>query len=259
MSLPPEVTPLVNALLTGARDVLGANFAGFYIRGSLASGGFDPSTSDVDMLIVTNGPLSDAEFRALGAMHNSIPPADNRFALPYDMAYIDRATLRRFEPGQRYAKIGHGEPLHRSDHRANWVFERWTLREQGIVVSGPGLKTLIDPVTPDDLRTAAGDELAYRLRAWTDEEWPRDELRVRAAQAFEVETVCRALYTFRKGALCTKHEALAWAIESLPGRWHDLIRRAKAHRYDTTEDEAGVQPALEFLLWGVSEATSNPP
>src|SRR5581483_12314041 len=61
--LHPTAYPQINAtlrLLEGdVRAVLGARFAGMYLYGSLASGDFDPATSDVDFLVVTAGPLAE--------------------------------------------------------------------------------------------------------------------------------------------------------------------------------------------------------
>lgn len=255
MSLPASVTSLVEALLAGFREALADNFVGLYLTGSLALGGFDAASSDVDILVATERPLSDAEFAAVGALHERISPDGNRYGLPYDVTYIDRANLRRFAPGQRHVKVGHGEPLHRGDHRPNWVLERWTARERGIAIAGPDPKTLIDRISPDEMRHAARDELRYRLRAWTQGVWPREELEVRAAQAFEVETVCRALHTLASGDLCTKREALAWALRNLPERWHSLIEWAKRNRGDATVDARRTEDALAFVHWAVTEGS----
>ena len=62
---PAAVAPLIEALLDGVREALGENFVGCYLCGSLALGGFDPEASDVDVLVVTGRPVSDAEFAAL--------------------------------------------------------------------------------------------------------------------------------------------------------------------------------------------------
>jgi hypothetical protein len=254
VTLPPDVSALLDALLAGLREALGDNLVGVYLGGSLALGDFDPGTSDVDILVVTERPLWDAEYGAISALHELIPADGNRYEVPYDVAYIERATLRRFAPGQTHVKIGHGEPLHRAEHRPNWVLERWTVREHGITVLGPDPKTLIDPIAPAEIREAVREELGERLRHWTDGSWPREEIAHRGAQAFEVETVCRALYTLANGGLPTKPQAVAWAQKMLPTRWHALIEWARANRGDGTRDEAKVEEAMGFLRWAVSEA-----
>ncbi len=250
---PAEVAPLVEALLDGVREALGENLTGVYLCGSLALGGFDPETSDVDVLVVTGEPVSDAEFAALKALHERLPAEGNDFSLDYDVYYIDRETVRQFAEGQRHVKVGHGEPFSWRKNRPNWVLERWTVRERGVTVAGPDPKALIDPVSAGDLRNAAGAELRARLQHWTDGSWPREELAHIGAQAFEVETVCRALFTVEVGEVSSKGTAVEWALASLPGRWHLLIEWSQAHPRDLTRDEGKIPEVLEFLGWAAEK------
>ena len=39
--------------------ILGENLIGFYLYGSLAAGGFEPSRSDIDFVVITRGRLPD--------------------------------------------------------------------------------------------------------------------------------------------------------------------------------------------------------
>ena len=251
---PREVAPLIEALLDGVRDALSENMTGMYFSGSLALGGFDPETSDVDVLVVTGRPVSDAEFAALKALHERVPPEGNEFSLDYDVYYIDRETIRRFTEGQRHVKVGHGEPFGWRRHRPNWVLERWTVRERGVAVAGPDPKTLIDPVSPGDLRSAASAELRSRVQHWTDGSWPREELAHLGAQAFEIETVSRASFTVESGEVSSKRTAVEWALVSLPGRWGDLVEWSQAHTRDLTRDEGKIPEVLEFLAWAAAKA-----
>jgi predicted nucleotidyltransferase len=250
---PLEVALLIDALLPRIEDALGDNLAGVYLCGSLALGGFDPQSSDVDVLVVTELPVSDREMAALRVLHDLLPPAGNEFGLDYEVYYIDRLTLRRFAPGQRHVKVGIDDPFGWTEHRPNWVLERWTVREHGVTLLGADPQTLIDPVSPDEMREAAAGELRIRLGNWMDGRWPRSELRTIGTQAFEVETVCRALQTVETGKPDTKRAAVAWALAALPERWHALIEWADRQRKDTGTDESRVAEVLEFLRWGVAE------
>jgi predicted nucleotidyltransferase len=246
---PAAVAPLVDALLDGVSEALGDNFVGFYLCGSLALGGFDPDTSDVDVLVVTGRPVSDAEFAALKALHEALPAEGNDFSLDYDVYYVDRETIRRFAEGQRHVKVGTGEPFSWRQNRANWALERWIVRERGVTVAGPDPKSLIDPVSPDDLRSAASAELRARLQNWTDGSWPREELAHLGTQAFEIETVCRALLTVESGEVSSKRVAVEWALASLPESWLELIEWSQAHTRDMGRDESKAPDVLEFLRW----------
>lgn len=231
------------------REALGDNVLGVYLGGSLALGDFDPETSDVDVLAVTELPLSREEIARLAVLAGNLPPSGNHFGLDYEAYLIDRATVRRFVPGQRHVKVASDEPLDWIEHRPCWVIERWIVREHGVTLMGSDPKTLIDPVAPDDLRAAAVGELQARLRHWRDGSWPMSEMAHRGAQAFEVETVCRALHTVETGEPSTKRAAVAWALKALPERWRDLIEWSQRHKKELTEDPARVPEVLELLAW----------
>lgn len=173
-NLPPEVAPLIEELTAGIRDALGENIVGVYLRGSLALGGFDPSTSDVDLLVVTERPVSEVEGEALEALHNRIPPTNADGAgRRYEVSYIDRAAIRRFGPSQRlHPRSGDEAPFEWYAHRDNFVLERWTVRERGVTLLGPDPKTLIDLVSTEEIRAAVASELRIRIVDWAGSAGP---------------------------------------------------------------------------------------
>ena len=251
-TLPVEVTPLLEALLGGVQDALGENVAGVYLCGSLALGSFDPETSDVDVLVVTEKPVTEAQLVSLQALHERIPVEGNEFGRPYEVYYIDRQTLRRFEPGQRHVKAGVDEEFGWKPQRQNWVIERWTVRQHGLVVLGPDPAELIDPVTTDDLREAARSELQVRIADWAREgAEPEPWLQRRSSQAYEAITVCRALYTIECGSLPSKSEALEWALTSLPQEWQAVAHWARKHQDDRTFGTEMLPELIRFVQWAV--------
>jgi len=254
MGLPFAGAAPIEELLAGVREALGDNLVGAYACGSLALGDFDPATSDVDLLVVTELPLSGADMGRLAGVHERIPPSYDVPGRDYEVYYIDRAALRRFAPGQRHVKIEPGAPLYRTEQRPGWVIERWVVRERGLRLAGPDPKTLIDPVSPDDMRKAAVGELDARLRNWSDGRWPPSEMAQRGAQAFEVETVCRALYTISTGEASSKRVAVEWALANLPVHWHELIRWSREHKKEQTEDPWRVPEVMGLLAWAVEAA-----
>src|SRR5689334_8314974 len=120
LSLPQDVAGILKLLLAGLEQALRSNLVGAYLRGSLALGDFIPATSDVDVLTVTERPVSVAEFAALAALHAQLAASPNPYGNRMEMAYIDRAALRRFEPGRQHPTLGQGEVLAWSEHHANW-------------------------------------------------------------------------------------------------------------------------------------------
>lgn len=243
---------MLEALLAGLRHALGPQLVGVYLRGSLALGDFIPATSDIDVLVVAAHPITDEQFAALAALHAQLAALPNAYASRMEMAYVDRASLRRFEPGRRHPTLGQGEALVWSEHRDNWVLERWTVRERGVTLLGPDPHTLIDPIGPDELRAA----VRARLHDWAD--WAAqpddpDWLLPRAHKAYVIETMCRALATLASGELWSKPRAVAWALTSLPEPWRTTVRRSQSWRSDTTPDPAIVPEVVRFVHWAATK------
>jgi predicted nucleotidyltransferase len=234
----PEVNSILNVLLAEAQAILVEQFIGLYLYGSLACGGFDRH-SDVDFVVVTQAELPDARFTALQEIHAHLSTLDSWCATQLEGSYIPRAALRRYDPVHAlhvHIDRGNGETLKRMNiHHENlrrawwggWVVLRSNLWEHGITVAGAAPHTLIDPVTPKDLRQAT---LAL-LQGWAANilEDP-SQMDTRGYQSYVVLTLCRILYTLQHGTLVSKPIAVDWARETLGEQWLPLIDRAWAGR-----------------------------
>lgn len=245
--------------MQGFRAALGDNLVGVYLGGSLATGEFDPETSDVDLLVVMEKAITDSQLGTLRMLHERIRVDENQFGQPYEVYYIDRATVRLYAPGQRHVKAGIDEEFGWKAHRQNWVIERRIIREHGVVLCGPEPGELIDPVEDNDVREAARSELRIRIddwaREWNDGVNPAPWIEKRAAQSFEVVTVCRALMTAETGELPSKPKAFEWGSRSLPAEWTALVHWAQEHRNDQTKGTERVPEIIRFVQWAAAKAT----
>ncbi len=253
MNLSKDVQEILNTLLSGVRKVLEGNLIGVYLRGSLVTSDFMPETSDLDILAVTDRPVNETEFASLVALHTHIADLSNPYADRIEIAYIDRGALRRFEPGFLHPTLGQRETLVRTEHGANWILERWMMREHGIGLFGPDPMTLIDPVSSQDLRAA----VHARLRDWAD--WANDpedpDWKLGPGhKKYVVETMCRALYAIAFGELSNKRLAVVWALETLPEPWRSTVERSQIWRDDVSIDSATLVPEVKrFVLWASEE------
>ncbi len=168
----PTVNVLLADLLAQMRPILGGDLIGLYLDGSLALGDFDPATSDVDFIAAIARPLSAAQSDALAAMHRQMRDSGRPFATELEGSYIPRPALRRHDPADAtFANLERGsdEVLKYKTHHSDWVIHRTTVREHGIALFGPPPATLIDPVSPDDVRraTTLNEHLFNRCRMET--------------------------------------------------------------------------------------------
>jgi len=247
----PDVNALLQELLSGVETVLGDHFVGMYLYGSLASGDFDQS-SDIDFVVVTDDEIAGDRFLALRAMHARIAASHSRWATELEGSYIPQVALRRYDPANaQHPRIDRGEgDLVMAQHGSDWVIQRHVLREHGVVVAGPDLRTLIDPVASNELRWAV---LADLREWWAPMLDDPVRLQKRGYQCYAVLTMCRMLYTLEGGAVVSKPVAARWAQETLGGRWGPLIERALVGRHNPQvkaqpDDVNATQEIIRYTL-----------
>jgi predicted nucleotidyltransferase len=237
-----DVNAVLQRLLTDVQAVLGSEFIGMYLYGSLASGDFDQQTSDIDFVVVTAHELPDDLIAALGTIHDRLAASGLALATKLEGSYLPLATLRRYDPSyRRFPSINEGR-FWVCGHGNDWVIQRHILREQGVVVAGPDLRPLIDPLHPDALRQAVLDA----LDEWW---WPMlddpERISTREYQVFAVLTMCRALHTLQHGVIVSKPVAARWAQSAFGPSWAALIKRALVWRPGMPGDE--LSETLDFL------------
>ncbi len=215
--------------LAQAQALLGAEFVGMYLVGSLALGDFDPATSDIDFIIVTEAELAPAVIAGLRDMHARFDQRASPWSARIEAVYADREALRTVPPGEHaYPQVETERGFFVEPLEMGWIFQCWTLREHGVVLAGPAPTDLIPPLDPDDMRRAAAPiALMWQREAREDPSWLL-WLRERPSQAFVVLTLCRLLYTLERAAVASKPAAARWALQALGERWSPLIARALA-------------------------------
>jgi predicted nucleotidyltransferase len=246
----PDVNAILQRLLSEVQAVLSGTFTGLYLYGSLAIGDFDPVRSDIDFLVVTKEAFSDEMLAALQAMHDRLAAIPSKWATELEGSYIPERSLRCYDPADtRHPHIDRGGGgLNIEQHDTDWVIQRYVLREHGVVVAGPDPKSLIDPVSADDLRRAVLGLL------WWWELQLTDTSRVARSgyQAYAILSMCRILYTLEYGTVVSKPAAAKWALGVLDRRWVDLIERALTWQPDEAMDR--LEQTLDFIRWALAHS-----
>ncbi|HEU5102823.1 MAG TPA: aminoglycoside adenylyltransferase domain-containing protein [Roseiflexaceae bacterium] len=251
-----DVNALLDTLLPRVQLIVGDQFVGMYLDGSLANGDFDQA-SDIDFVVVTTDEITSDLFLALQAMHDQIATSESRFAVDLEGSYIPRAALRRYDPAHAVhpnIERGAGERLKLVHHDTAWLVHLHILRERGITLAGPPARSLIDPIAPADLRQAMLSVLAGWAARILDQ--PARIATHRGSQSYIVLSLCRVLYTLDSGAVVSKQAAANWAKESLDARWVPLIERALAGRHDPTSavPPEDIDETLEFVRYSLERS-----
>ncbi len=243
----PEINFLLAKLLECVREILGVEFVGMYLDGSLATGDFDED-SDVDFVVVTENEISGDCLARLQTMHDEIAVLDTWWATQLEGSYISRLAIRRYDSTHTLfpnLERGKGERLKMVAHDRTWNMHRAILRERGITVAGPAPQSLIDPVTPDDLRQATRENLNGWATHILDEP---TQINQRGYQSYVVLSLCRILYTLEHGTVVSKRVAAHWAQANLDARWNPLIERTWEGRHNPGSP-ASVEEVNETLAF----------
>jgi hypothetical protein len=234
-----DVNAVLHGFATNLRSILGNHFRGMYLTGSLALGDFDPHTGDIDFIVLIDVALSADYVEALRDMHARFDTGDSPWAGRIEAVYIAPEALHpKPVSSVPYPQIEKGTPLFVAPLESGWIFHLYTLREHGVRVVGPDIRTLIDRVDPDDMRRAAAPIAELWLeQAHHDPTW-LPWLREHAHQAFVVLTLCRLLYTLDSGSVASKPAAARWAEQALGPRWATLIARASLELYSDAQAPA---------------------
>lgn len=246
----PEANSLLQVLRGELPCILGHLLVGLYLRGSLASGDFDPRTSDIDFLVVTAEELPDDTFGAVAAMHRRLAANDLPWVARLEGSYIPQRALRRHDPNHsRYPALSVGGRFGLDEHGSDWIIQRYLIREKALALTGPSPASLVDPVLPEDLKLAARATL---VEWWAPQLQDLSRLSIREYQAYAVLTMCRALYTLHHGDVASKPAAAMWAMENLDAPWVPAIRRALECPQDAQVDR--LDETLEFIRTALTAA-----
>jgi predicted nucleotidyltransferase len=247
------------------KEVLGENFTGFYLIGSLAIGDFD-LTSDIDFIVVTNWQLSDTEVKEVQEAHTRTCDQDTRWVQHLEYSFFPvpmllRNSSRYTEKGPNTAEdrdlwyFNNGSKIIEKSGHDNTLVTRWTLREKGVTVLGPEPATFVQRIEPNELRREIRDDLIN----WGKETAQFSSTHFnRFHQAFFVLNSCRVLQGLNEGRVTSKLAGVKWAKCYLDPKWTPLIDFCWQERQDTSisihqpADPEVFSQAMEFVGYAAS-------
>ena len=241
----PEINHILDLLLCNATKVLGNQLVGMYLYGSLSSGDFNPETSDIDFLVVTTSTLSDKAIAELESMHHRIWKSGPKWASKLEGSYIPKRDIRRHDPRSAPCPTVNEGKFYLDKRGSDWIIQRHVIREHGVVLAGPNPRTLIDPVSPGDIRSAVKGVLQeWWFPMLEDPSWLKNH--GSEYHAFAILTMCRALHALEHGSVVSKPMAARWAQKELAESWSQVIERALAQQV-AHEDRNLYNESLEFI------------
>ena len=243
-----EVCAVLDQLTAGLQLILREQLIGVYLYGSLITGDYLPSVSDIDLVVVLKEALNQARFEELQQLHQNVTRRRPEWEDRLELAYIAGSALKTFRKQTSVIGIiSPGEPFHLVSAGADWLISWHALRENGHALVGPPVQSLFAPIAAADYLRAVHEHInGYRALAAgaTD----------RRFLSYIALTVARGHYTLQHGEPTSKIKAAAWAGERYP-QWSTLLEIALALRADagheapvTAELRIDVEAFVEFML-----------
>jgi hypothetical protein len=224
-----DVDETLHSLTTGIAHILGDNLVGVYLTGSLSYGDFNPKSSDIDLLAILKKPASQTQLEALKQLHLRVERNNKKWAKRVECSYVPLDMLQEILPPKTSRLyIGEGIFYPEAPYGNEWIINQYLLYKYGISLMGPDFKTLIKPISIEDVRDACIRDL---FEEWAPKSNDPEWLNNSHYQSYIVLNLCRILYTVMCHSTTTKKASAAWVKNELAPQWTTLIQTAENWSY----------------------------
>nr|WP_281271895.1 aminoglycoside adenylyltransferase domain-containing protein [Oceanobacillus bengalensis] len=223
-------------LQKGVTGIITDDLLGFYLHGSLAMGGFNPKSSDIDILVITNSSMKMEDKRNLAQffLHQSNSPYPIEISFlhieqlrnwqhpcPYDFHYSE-FWRERYESDLLKGTYNYfSEDLHVDTDLAAHIT---IINHRGICIDGEPIKKVFPSVPKSDYLSAIISD--YQECIENIEEDP----------IYCSLNLIRVFWYLKEGVISSKQEAGIWGLKTLPHELEITIRKvvnSYADRKDT--------------------------
>jgi len=224
---------------------------GIYLHGSLALGGFNPEQSDLDLLVVTERPLTPEIKRRLIKLLLQL----SKQPYPIEISFLSRRDLNPWRhPTPYQLHFSEEWRTQYEEEQASGAWQRWNeeqatdpdlaahitvLRKRGLCLYGKPIAEVFPPIPRED----------YEDSIVQDFHWAKD--RLERDPVYFVLNACRVLAFLREGKILSKAEAGEWALHALSERLRPLVEAAReAHLSRKLRSPKLDLPGIEdFAAW----------
>lgn len=233
---------LANRLAYASAGALAEALEGVIVHGSLTLGGYVPGVSDLDLLAVVDGPLSD---RQVAAWAEAMKAVSRRASIRVDFRSVTRADGEapvELPETETYLKIA-AQPAAsvrlegRREKERDLIVELSVCRAHGRSVVGPQPPELIGRVPDEWVLRAADAQLADWQVIGDDPKYA----------GLAVLTACRVWRFAEERHHCSKDAAAEWALTRFPGLM--VVRDALIQRQ--SDSKPRIDPAQVDGLLGI--------
>lgn len=209
---------------SSCREILGGSLTGVYLHGSAVMGCFNEQTSDIDMLVIVNGPLTDDKKRKFMEMTVDLNRQATKKGI--EMSIVQRRYCRPFVYPTPFE-------LHFSSGTLSWyqtapddyikkmngtdrdLAAHFTIiKKYGKCLFGEPIDKVFGEVPEDD----------YFDSIFSDIDNAEED--IISDTCYITLNLCRVLAYKRDRLILSKEGGGKWGLESLPAEFHTVISQA---------------------------------
>jgi hypothetical protein len=241
-----ELDGVLEDLVANARAVLGDGLVGAYLQGSFALGDAD-GESDCDFVVVTRAHLEESQWAGLRAFHGELPHRPGLWTQHLEGSYAPAPELADLGAcGSPWPYVDHGHDTVISHPHCNTEVTRWVLREHGIRLHGPDIRTLVPPVPAEAVRARMVEQVPVAVQAWQEQQrWLAWDVR------YSVATMSRMWFSQVHGTVASKKAAMRWVSSTADGAPYAALledaAQARNGRWDLPATASQVAAAKAFV------------
>ncbi len=236
-AIPVNIGYILDRFVEAAREAFGTDLTGVYLHGSLAMGCFREDKSDIDLIVVVEGDISDGQKMRFMEEVTALNPLAPKKGI--EMSVVKKTYCREFVHPAPYE-------LHYSPAHLDW-FRRapqeyiqkmkgtdkdlaahfTIIYHHGIVLSGAKIEEIFAPVPREDYL----DSILF------DVENAKEE--IMEQPMYIVLNLCRVLAYMREGLVLSKLQGGEWGLKHLEAVYRRIV--GDAVRCYTSDKEMVVE------------------
>jgi len=220
-----DIEKFIYELKEESKKILKENFTGFYIHGSLAMGGFNPKSSDIDILIITFKTVK-ADTKRLPAQfllnHSNRP-------FPIEISFLNKEQLRNWQHPcsfdfhysefwrERYqSDLLKGTSFFLNDNIStdtDLAAHITIINHRGICVEGKPIRKIFPSVPRLDYKSSILNDFEDCLQ------------NVNTEPIYCTLNMIRVYWYLKEGVISSKLEAGNWSCIALPQYFSESVKR----------------------------------
>jgi len=243
LGCPRDLKRRLRRYVVALSDVLTGRLVGICVHGSVPRGCYNPTTSDVDVIVVMRSPCPADRAEQLAALHD-------RSSLPLGVTFV---TLHQVGHDQVPTPVefvikpsGQSKPRLWRGSQGYFLLDRQDACECSITLAGLPFRNLARAVPWPLLGGCLKDLLPHILPKFKN----------------PALMLCRVAAAFAQRTLRSKQEAGHWALEHLDQRWWPLIEVALRRYEEGIPDDRGPTEDLRaferYFVEFIAQACQGP-